>query len=187
MYDDDADFDPEEDEGGEDQNEKGLVIVHHSLLALYLMLWSLHWRAKGDPSYGDHLLWDRAQKRVRKDVDRVAELVASIYEADVLDPILGMDAVVLTLTFPEAEDDPALRALLVLGHVAQLVVTVHNGIADGGEDDELSEQEGLAATNVLAGVADHLNEIAYLAQQRLGGRDASERKLHDVRHGGQDD
>jgi len=180
-------LEPDEHEGGEDQYENGLVIVHFSLLALYLMLWSLHWRAKGDPSYGDHLLWDRAQKRVRKDVDRVAELVASIYEADVLDPILAMDNVTLILSFREAEDDPALRALLVVGHVAELVVKVHNKLADG-EDDELSEQEGLAATNVLAGVADHLNEIAYLAQQRLGGRDASEAMMHDAKHGhGQED
>ena len=186
MYDDD-DLDPEEHEGGEDdQHEEGLVLVHRSLLALYLMLWSLHWSAKGDPSYGDHLLWDRAQKRVRKDIDRVAELVASIYEADVLDPILGMESVTLTLSFPEAEDDPAVRALLVLAHVAEVVVTVHNEIADG-EFDELSEQEGLAAVNVLAGVADHLNEIAYLAQQRLGGRGASNAAMNNVRHGRQDD
>lgn len=187
MYDDD-DLDPEEHEGGEDdQHEEGLVLVHRSLLALYLMLWSLHWSAKGDPSYGDHLLWDRAQKRVRKDIDRVAELVASIYEADVLDPLAGLDAMVLTLSIPDADEPPSVRALSVLGHVAELVVTVHNGISDG-EDETLTEQEALAATNVLAGIADHLNELAYLAQQRLGGREASDAMMNDVRRGrGSDD
>jgi hypothetical protein len=62
------------------------------------------------------------------------------------------------------------------------VVEVHNGIADG-EEAVLTEQEALAATNVLAGIADHLNEIAYLAQQRLGGREASDAMMDDVRRG----
>ena len=177
MHDDE--FAPEDHDGEGEEHDQGLVLVHHSLVALYLMLCSLHWSAKGDPSYGDHLLWDRAQKRVRKDVDRVAELVASIYEADVLDPLAGLDAVRLTLSIPDADEHPSVRALSVLGHVAELVVTVHDGIADG-EDETLTEREGLEATNVLAGVADHLNEIAYLAQQRLGGREASDAMMDDA-------
>jgi DNA-binding ferritin-like protein len=144
----------------EDDVDEGLVLVHVALLALYNLLWSLHWSAKGDPSYGDHLLWERATKTVRKDVDRVAELVASVYEAETLDPAFTLERAV-ELLHENAEDDyhPAIRALMLVRHVSELVELVHNEDVD----------HDLAAQNVLAGVADHLNEIEYLAQQRLGG------------------
>lgn len=160
MDDRDDELDPEEYEGEDDEGEDGLVLVHCSLLALYSLVWSLHWSAKGDPSYGDHLLWERATKTVRKDVDRVAELVASVYEAEVLDPAMTLPRVVEILQ-ANAEDmeHPVARALVLVRHVIELVEEVHN----------TDLQDELAAQNVLAGVADHLNEIEYLAQQRLGG------------------
>ena len=177
MHDDE--FAPEDHDGEGEEHEEGLVLVHRSLVALYLMLWSLHWSAKGDPSYGDHLLWDRAQKRVRKDVDRVAELVASIYDPDVLDPSSTVEGIAELLYANHAEmEHPAVRALTLVRHVAELVVEVHNTDA---EDD-------LAAQNVLASVADHLNEIEYLAQQRLGGREAADAMIeHEFRGRGSED
>jgi len=161
-----SDHDDIEDDGLLPQSEHGLLLVQRSMLALYLTLWSLHWTATGDPSYGDHLLWDRAQKRVRKDLDRVAELCAGIYDADELDPRTGFDDVLLTLTIPDADEPPAIRGLDILAHVSELVVDVHNGLPDDGV---LGGPDILAAQNVLAGVADHLHELAYLIQQRLGG------------------
>lgn len=58
----------------------GLRAAHH-------LYWTLHWQAKGQPQYGDHLLFERLYSAMPEDMDGLAEIIAGHYGADKLDPI----------------------------------------------------------------------------------------------------
>jgi len=58
----------------------GLRAAHH-------LYWTLHWQAKGQPQYGDHLLFERLYGAMPEDIDGLAEIIAGHYGADKLDPI----------------------------------------------------------------------------------------------------
>jgi len=138
--------------------KSALLDVWASLRALHHVLWTLHWQAEGDPSYGDHLLYERLYKARVEEIDRVAELIAALFGAETLDPVASWDrAGVLLHAKGWRTAHPAEGALRMVEATIAAI-----DLADGANDG----RHALAANNVLAGIADNLNNAAYLLQQR---------------------
>ena len=63
-----------------------------SLRAAHHLYWTLHWQAKGQPFYGDHLLFERLYKGRLEEIDDLAELIAGHFGADKLEPMKAWKA-----------------------------------------------------------------------------------------------
>jgi DNA-binding ferritin-like protein len=136
-----------------------LLDVWASLRALHHVLWTLHWQAEGDPQYGDHLLYERLYKARLEEIDRVAELIAALFGADALDAVASWDrAGALLHAKGWRTARPAEGAL----RMVEATITAIDLADDANEG-----RHALAANNVLAGIADSLNNAAYLLQQRV--------------------
>jgi DNA-binding ferritin-like protein len=62
------------------------------VLSSLLALWALHWQAKGQPFYGDHLLFERLYKARVEQIDSLAEVIAGHFGADKLEPMKAWKA-----------------------------------------------------------------------------------------------
>lgn len=133
-----------------------------AIRALHHVLWTLHWQAEGAAAYGDHKLYQRLYGARVTEIDRMAELIAALYGPAVLDPAASwaragsiIDAAAERLG-SRPENAPA-RALALINAAIEAV--------EAAEEANVGTQ-ALAANNVLAGIADALNNAAYLVQQR---------------------
>ena len=129
-----------------------------ALRALHHVLWTYHWQSEGDPAYGDHLLYQRLYEARTAEIDRMAELIAALYGSEALDPVASWDrAGSLLHAKGWAKAKPYAGALLMV----EAAITALD-LADAQNDG----RHALAVNNVLAGIADSLNNAAYLLQQR---------------------
>ena len=64
-----------------------LLNLWADLRAAHHLYWTLHWQAKGQPFYGDHLLFERLYKAKLEQIDGLAEIIAGHYGSDKLDPL----------------------------------------------------------------------------------------------------
>lgn len=138
-----------------------LLDVWASIRALHHVLWTLHWQAEGDPAYGDHLLYQRLYEARVEEIDRVAELIASLFGAAALDPVAAWTRAGSLVEHAGAQrSTPARRALALVEAAAEAI-----DLADKANVGP----HALAANNVLAGIADNLDTAAYLLRQRARG------------------
>jgi DNA-binding ferritin-like protein len=54
--------------------------------AMYHMHWISHWKVKGTPYYGDHLLFQRLYESMPNEIDGLAEKIVSMYGPDIICP-----------------------------------------------------------------------------------------------------
>ena len=52
------------------------------LRAIHWSHWTSHWQARGNPSYSDHLLFERLYKNLEEEIDTLAEKIVSYYGAE---------------------------------------------------------------------------------------------------------
>jgi len=64
-----------------------LSVIASALRALAAIHQSHHWQASGDPSYGDHLLYDRLYYASNEHVDQVAEKAVGLGGEDLVCPV----------------------------------------------------------------------------------------------------
>ena len=64
-----------------------LLSLWADLRASHHLYWTLHWQAKGQPFYGDHLLFERLYQAKIEQIDGLAEIIAGHYGSDKLDPV----------------------------------------------------------------------------------------------------
>jgi DNA-binding ferritin-like protein len=57
----------------------GLQVLLGMLRAQYLLYHTLHWQAKGDPAYGNHLLFQRLYEANVEQIDSLAEKMVGMY------------------------------------------------------------------------------------------------------------
>jgi DNA-binding ferritin-like protein len=141
-----------------DARRATLLDVWAALRALHHVLWTLHWQAEGDPAYGDHLLYQRLYEARVEEIDRMAELIAGLFGAGALDPAASWQRAGALIDGASAvKGKPATRALALVEATAEAI-----DLADKAN----TGAHALAANNVLAGIADNLDNAAYLLQQR---------------------
>jgi DNA-binding ferritin-like protein len=126
------------------------------LRALYQLLQWMHWRSKGSPFYGDHLLFQRLYEETSKEMDSIAEKsIGLTNDINVVAPAQNSaDAAQLLKGF-DVTVEGALRA--EHGFI-ELIKRIHDGLGELLTD-------GL--DNLLQGIADTHEGHVYLLQQRL--------------------
>jgi len=127
------------------------------------MMWTLHWRAKGSAQYGDHLLYQRLYEARTPELDRMAEVIAAVGGASLLDPGRAMAAAQPFLASIDALQVPDAHKGLVATQTVMLALQEANNVAQGTPYE-------MAVNNALAGFSDSHLEAVYLLQQRLNGK-----------------
>lgn len=140
-----------------------VLLVHLRFLALVHQ--THHWTAKGDPFYGDHLLFERLYNGLLEDIDALAEkavglggndnvnLPLQIMQLNVMAQSYGM-----ATTIPQASD---LAKRSLLAEVAFLRCAAHCSLS--------LKETGLMTRgldNLLAGIEDKHEGHVYLLKQR---------------------
>lgn len=136
--------------------------VLSGLQALGIALQSAHWRAAGEASYSDHLLYQKLYENVIEDLDNVAEkFMGLVGDETVIDPIRLL-----------ACTSSAAKQMLTSGDIAASLLQAEknflgrlNGIL---KILETTGQLTPGAENVLQAVADRHETHVYLLSRRVG-------------------
>lgn len=133
----------------------GMRAAHH-------LYWTLHWQAKGQPQYGDHLLFERLYSAMTEDIDDLAEIIAGHYGADKLDPIKAWAAASEKInSVAKAGQSPLAIAEMLM----ELSEAANDAVVNGGE----CPYPG-ALSNYLSGVGTkHLTDVYLLKQRYTAG------------------
>lgn len=127
----------------------GLRAAHH-------LYWTLHWQAKGQPQYGDHLLFERLYSAMPEDMDDLAEIIAGHYGADKLDPIKAWAAASEKINSVAKGSSPLA--------IAEMIMELAEKANAEVESSDCPYPGGLS--NFLSGLSTkHLTDI-YLLKQR---------------------
>jgi len=145
--------------------ELSVIVVNLRYLAIVHQ--THHWTAKGDPFYGDHLLFERLYNTVNDEIDEVAEKAVGLG---------GIDNVSIALTGVQL-------AKLCSDHEVEFSMPNANSLARRslaaeveflrvvGACVESLEGSGLltrGVDNMLAGIQDTHENNVYLLKQRVG-------------------
>lgn len=133
-----------------------LLKLWSCLRASHHVYWTLHWQAKGQPFYGDHLLFERLYQARIEEIDGLAEIIAGHFGADKLEPVQAWTAAL--------EEVKAMMAMPTPIGIAQLVL-------DGVEAANTACASGkypASTQNFVAGVGTNHLEALYLLKQRYG-------------------
>jgi DNA-binding ferritin-like protein len=134
-----------------------LTAVLVDLLASYRLLQTLHWQARGESYYGDHLLYQRIYEAIPKEIDAVAERLVGLYGEDPVDADHLESAVARRLRAWKMSGAAQVQRALSVERA--ILATVQRALETLDGTDPGTE-------NLLAGIADtHLGHL-YLLQQR---------------------
>ena len=128
------------------------------LRALYQLHQFMHWRTKGQPFYGDHLLFQRLYEKAGVELDSVAEKAIGLSnDVDVIDPqehSAQTAELLKTFQLTPAGALDAEKGFLAL--IKQVRGNLGEGLTDGLD-------------NMLQEIADTHEGHVYLLQQRVAG------------------
>lgn len=125
-----------------------------SLRAAHHLYWTLHWQAKGQPFYGDHLLFERLYKGRLEEIDDLAELIAGHFGAQVLEPMKAWKAAEECIAKAMAAPSPIFIAEMVLEYV------------EVANDECMSGKFPAGTTNLISGIGTNHLTALYLLKQR---------------------
>ena len=125
-----------------------------SLRAAHHLYWTLHWQAKGQPFYGDHLLFERLYKGRLEEIDDLAELLAGHFGAQVLEPMKAWKAAEECIAKAMAAPNPIFIAEMVLEYV------------EAANDESMSGKYPAGTTNLIAAIGTNHLTALYLLKQR---------------------
>lgn len=130
------------------------------LRAMHFVHWTTHWQVKGDPYYGDHLLFQRMYEAMPEEIDTLAEKIVADFGPEAVaapDQVVHMAAEVDLLY--EEDTDPIERAL-----------AMEQALQDDLKDifDTLEKQGAmsLGMEDFLAALASAHETNIYLLRQR---------------------
>ena len=132
--------------------------------ALAMLHQSNHWRAFGDPFYGDHLLYERVYGAVDGDIDSIAERLVGLAGDMMIDPVISAAQAARILqdgmqTVESSPDDMVRIALEAEMYYLDMLEAVVANL----------ESKGLLSygtDNMLAGIADKHEGLVYLLKRR---------------------
>lgn len=150
--------------GGVPLPQLSVLLVHLRYLAMIHQ--THHWTTKGDPFYGDHLLFQRLYEEVVSEIDSVAEKVIGLGSIANVDISLQMKQVMslvqgygMTSTLPQPSDlarrsyQAEMSFLKVVAHLVDHIKEC--GMMTRGLD------------NMIAGIEDSHESAVYLLKQRI--------------------
>jgi DNA-binding ferritin-like protein len=124
-----------------------------------------HWRAKGDPFYGDHLMYERLYSTTQDHVDKVAEKAVGIgYDT-------GVDAVLQTKHIQRVVAKYCHTATYDEKELVKCSLAVENGLLMViNELVSMMNASGMSmgVDNLLAQIYDDHENLIYLLKRRLG-------------------
>ena len=131
---------------------KTLLQLLSILRAVHWSHWTTHWRVKGDPFYGDHLLFQRLYEAAVEEVDCLAEKIVGEFGPEAVGDLALMAD---SARFLEAHpgDDLVARALEIEEHLQQALRKAYDSLkASGtlslGMDDFLMATASAHETNL---------------------------------------
>jgi len=130
------------------------------LRAMHWNYWTTHWQVKGQPFYGDHLLFQRLYEGMAEEIDGTAEKIVGFFGSGAVDGHDSIDRAHNVLKRWAANPDILSRAVQSEQEFQLLIKGVY----------ELIESKGhltLGLDNFLQGLADVHETNLYLLQQRL--------------------
>lgn len=126
------------------------------LRAAHHVYWTLHWKSKGQPFYGDHLLFERLYSGRIEEIDGLAEIIAAEHGADKLDPVQAWTDALEVIKAMMSSSTPIDVAKMVLDAVEAA------NTASAGCSYPASTQ------NFISGVGTNHLSALYLLKQRYG-------------------
>ena len=132
------------------------------LRAMHWVHWTNHWQVKGDPQYGDHLLFQRMYEAIPTEIDDLAEKLVAMFGPEAVDAPLQVTRTQAAIQeiFERAPDDIFNRALSMEENLQQMVKTIFDAAEGSGN---LS----LGMNDYLAALANAHETNVYLLKQRL--------------------
>ena len=130
------------------------------LKAIYFLHWSNHWRVEGNPSYGDHLLFERLYGLLPSEIDGLAEKIIAMFGSDAIS--MSQLAATELSVHQQLEQEPDLhkRAEWAEKELQRLVKDIFDNL-------EVEEALPLGLNDYLAALANSHDTHVYLLQQRL--------------------
>ncbi len=151
----------------------GLAALLAFLRAESMVHQAHHWQARGENSYGDHLMFERLYDGVVEDIDKIAERMVGSGHALLASPVLHAKHTSAVIQIfcggsppnptPDENVFTSLRAVL---ETLVLLKLVYVGLEQKG-----ALSHGL--DNLLQGVADKHEEHVYLLKQRASQKTSS--------------
>ena len=131
----------------------------NSLHALYVAYQTSHWRAHGQTSYSDHLLYQRLYEDVREEIDHVAERMLGLTnDQTLLDPVKILAGALC-----------AVKLLVIPGDIAaSMLIAEKSFLKQLYANIMASDCLTIGSENLLQGIADKHEEHVYLLTQRVG-------------------
>lgn len=149
--------------GGLPYSELSVVLVH--LRYLQLIHQNHHWTAKGDPFYGDHLLFSRLYDTVTSEIDAVAEKVVGLGTTDNVNLQLQVTQLAQLLqSYGMSQTIPQASELAKRSLAAEMNFLAVLGVILCRLKESCQTTPGL--DNMLAGIADVHEKHVYLLKQR---------------------
>lgn len=140
-----------------------LVCLLGVLRAMKWNYWNSHWMVKGNPYYGDHLLFERLYgEDIDQQIDTLAEKIVA-YDASILSGPLMRSAFAKFLDRHESNTDSFSRALNIENSFQDVIKKTYREVKSSGG---LS----LGMDDFLMSTANERETSLYLITQRTRGR-----------------
>jgi DNA-binding ferritin-like protein len=126
------------------------------LRASHHVYWTLHWKSKGQPFYGDHLLFERLYTGRVEEIDGLAEIIAGHFGSDKLDAVQSWTDALEVVKAMMASPTPIGIAQMVLDAV------------EVANESCATCKYPASTQNFISGVGTNHLSALYLLKQRYG-------------------
>lgn len=134
------------------------------LRAIHWSHWTSHWKVKGDPQYGDHLLFGQLYGNMVEEIDDLGEKIVSYFGPLSQVDLQGMELSYEFLSrFPLNDEGPTELYERALAMEEQLQVE----LAGSYEDLKAASEMSLGLDDYLMSLANQHETHQYLLRQRL--------------------
>jgi len=132
---------------------KYLVQLLAMLRAMHWAHWTAHWKMKGDPFYGDHLMFSKMYEGMVDEIDTMAEKIVGIFGPEAIFDIPLMADAQRFLTSHDSAPDLYAGALRMEQHLQAAIKTTYDALKESGEitlglDDFLMSLASAHETNL---------------------------------------
>lgn len=146
-----------------DKCSKTAALYVATLKAISLIHQHSHWTTKGDPFYGNHLLFERIYKSALEDLDLAAEKFIGLFGEDCLDYQLQADLLhKVLLKYKDSEGEPLAMSLAIEKDFLKFSKDAYNCFEEEGKLT-------LGLDDMVMAIASNREGAVYLLQQPSKG------------------
>lgn len=129
------------------------------LRAMHWNYWTMHWQSRGNPFYGDHLMFERIYTSIIDEIDGLAEKMVALIGPEAVDPVDSMSRAHKFEAVWAKTGDHAKRALASEAALQAAIKHTFDLLEKNG-------QLSLGLNDFLMGLANDHETNGYLAGQR---------------------